>query len=638
MRFLDSLLSVALCLGPFAPALADSGVNAATRADLAVAKYGFTGKGVIIAVLDRGIDYTHPDFRNADGTTRIKHMWDMSNQNLCDPNNLAPVEYTEAAINQALQGGPPLAERDALGHGTATAGLAAGNGSAALPISKQWAGLAPEADLLIVRVTSEFVQAHNGQAQQPAFQGCYNQALDLVSQTAASLGEPIVAFIDAGTQFGPIDGTSAVSDRIDGDFGLNKPGYMYVSAAGDEGTLPNHARATYSATPQAFPFTLQPGSDGIITGWYTGGVPANVTVTTADDGGTATAPAGGFASVDGISIYQYAPGQQFYPWTSSGPDRAVYVDIIGHSGAGTISFQATPAGTGIADIYGDTGGIVTFPSLLTPGRLSDFSSTLSATVVGCYNVRTSWTDIKGRPQSLTNQGGVGQLWTFSSGGPTRDGRAPPLGGVDVATPGGNSFTAYGLNSWWETFKFNLIFQGKGYYGRHSATSAAAPILAGSAALLLQMDPTLTASQIRQILHQTAISDADTGTTPNFEWGAGKLDVLGAADAVAALIPASPTLNKTSPTFASQAVGTTSKPQTVVLRNSGTAALTITSIATSGDFRLKSETCGASLQAGQSCKITATFRPSQTGIRSGALVVTDFNIHSPQTVALSGVGQ
>src|ERR1700722_8611818 len=110
--------------------VADTTVNKDTQADKAFAKYGATGKGVIVAIMDRGIDYTHPDFRNADGTTRIKMMWDMSAQNLCNTGNPAPIVYTEAEINAALSGGAPVAERDAVGHGTVTTGIAAGNGSA----------------------------------------------------------------------------------------------------------------------------------------------------------------------------------------------------------------------------------------------------------------------------------------------------------------------------------------------------------------------------------------------------------------------------------------------------------------------------------------------------------------------------
>jgi minor extracellular serine protease Vpr len=140
-------------------AVGDTAVNQATQNDKAFAKYGLTGKGVIVAILDRGIDYTHPDFINANGTTRIKMMWDMSNANpslpICDPGQPAPIVYTQAQINNALQTHTPLNERDAVGHGTVGAGLAAGNGRAALPGSSQWAGLAPNADLLIVKMTSE---------------------------------------------------------------------------------------------------------------------------------------------------------------------------------------------------------------------------------------------------------------------------------------------------------------------------------------------------------------------------------------------------------------------------------------------------------------------------------------------------
>ncbi len=60
-------------------------------------------------------------------------MWEMSAQDLCSAENSAPLVYTEAQINNALSMNVPLAERDAVGHGTVTAGIAAGNGAAVLP-------------------------------------------------------------------------------------------------------------------------------------------------------------------------------------------------------------------------------------------------------------------------------------------------------------------------------------------------------------------------------------------------------------------------------------------------------------------------------------------------------------------------
>src|SRR5579871_6621616 len=143
-RFLTPLLIVVLA--PSAHAL--NLVRSETRTDDAVSTFGVDGSGVTIAILDRGIDWTHPDFIKADGTTRIRAMLDMSGQNLCDPGNPPPIEYTEAQINAALAGGPTVAERDAVGHSTSTAGTAAGNGRA-LP-DLHYRGIATGADLVIV--------------------------------------------------------------------------------------------------------------------------------------------------------------------------------------------------------------------------------------------------------------------------------------------------------------------------------------------------------------------------------------------------------------------------------------------------------------------------------------------------------
>jgi hypothetical protein len=96
------------------------------------------------------------------------------------------------------------------------------------------------------------------------------------------------------------------------------------------------------------------------------------------------------------------------------------------------------------------------------------------------------------------------------------------------------------------------------------------------------------------------------------------------------------LSATSLTFTSQALGSTSTPQTITMTNSGTAALTITSITVTGDFA-ELNTCGAGLAPAASCAINVTFTPTAAGSRTGLLTITDNAAGSPQVVNLGGGG-
>jgi hypothetical protein len=97
-----------------------------------------------------------------------------------------------------------------------------------------------------------------------------------------------------------------------------------------------------------------------------------------------------------------------------------------------------------------------------------------------------------------------------------------------------------------------------------------------------------------------------------------------------------TLSPTSLTFPTQLVGKASAPQNVTLTNTGVAVLTITSIATTGDFS-QTNNCGTTVAVNASCTISVTFTPTTINTRTGTVVVTDNAPASPQTVALTGVG-
>lgn len=499
-----------------------------TRADLVAATFGLSGQGVTVVILDRGLDFTHPDFLNPDGTTRVKWLFDMTGQNLCAAGQSA-VEYSEADLNASLNGtGPTVTSTDRVGHGTATTGVAAGNGSAFA--NGKYRGLAPEADLIIVKYTSEGAPAHDGEPAEAPFIGCWDQALDWVDGKITALGQPAVALGNFGSQWGPMDGTSVFSRKIDEIFPADTPGRIWVEGSGDEGDKANHAGGNYNGTTDTLiPFTISQSGFYQTSVWYDGELPAQISV--ALDSGVFVGPIGpgGVGDQNGVRIFHYQPGFEPPTWTSTSGDRAVYIDINGYVGDGDIIIRAASGGTGRFDAYTPLSDVLAFTDLLVPGRLSDIGSTRDAIILGAYVNKTTYTDIDGIVRVLDTEGNVDERWTGSSGGPTRDGRSP---GVDVMTPGHNVFTAYGANSYWNTFAFNKIDDGGGFYGRHGAVSGAAPILLGAVALLLELDPTLTTNELRQILRDTAVGDAHTDAVPNTGWGFGKLDLLAAAQQAA----------------------------------------------------------------------------------------------------------
>ena len=164
-------------------ALATDRARVEIRSDAVETVYGLTGRGVTVVILDRGIDWTHPDFIKPDGRTRIKGILDHA------PGSCATTEYTEAQINAALLGtGPALPTRDAVGHGTVTTGAAAGNGRAAA--NGKYRGIAPEADLLIVKITGG-ARAHDNEAAEPTYYCGTQTGLNWAVAKAAALGNPL---------------------------------------------------------------------------------------------------------------------------------------------------------------------------------------------------------------------------------------------------------------------------------------------------------------------------------------------------------------------------------------------------------------------------------------------------------------
>lgn len=185
---------------------------------------GLTGKGVIVAILDSGIDYSHPDFRNEDGSTRILALYDETLER----------EYTTEEINQALMAGSEqerfrlVPSRDTSGHGTHVAGIAAGNGRASGGVNR---GVAYESPLLIVKL---------GTAEPNGFPRTTQlmRGLDYVVKKSLELRMPMAVNISFGNNYGSHSGTALLESYINDMANFWKT--SIVIGTGNEGAARGH--------------------------------------------------------------------------------------------------------------------------------------------------------------------------------------------------------------------------------------------------------------------------------------------------------------------------------------------------------------------------------------------------------------
>lgn len=165
------------------------------------------GKGTLIGIVDGGIDYENAEFRNEDGTTRIVSLWDQSVNGRPPAGYLAGTEYTREQIDAALATEDKEVRRqmvktsDVSGHGTAVAGIAAGNGRGSE--GRRFRGAAPEAELIIVKM---------GAPREGGFPRTTElmRGVDYIVRKAVELRRPVAINISFGNTYGSHDGTSLV--------------------------------------------------------------------------------------------------------------------------------------------------------------------------------------------------------------------------------------------------------------------------------------------------------------------------------------------------------------------------------------------------------------------------------------------
>lgn len=195
------------------------------------------GSGVLVAVIDTGIDYKNESFVYEDGTSKIQFLWDQTKEQQ-DGDVCFGREYTNEEINSALRGDTDLDTEDSYGHGTYLAELAAGRN-----------GGAPDSDLIVVRLKDAKKTLREllflGD-EVPAFQSSdLMLGVDYAVRKAAELGRPLAICIGTGTNQGGHSGQTVLEEYL--AVTASRYGVCLCTPTGNEGVARHHAVVSFEA-------------------------------------------------------------------------------------------------------------------------------------------------------------------------------------------------------------------------------------------------------------------------------------------------------------------------------------------------------------------------------------------------------
>jgi len=469
----------------------------------------YKGKGVIVGVLDSGIDWTHPAFNNENGN-RILYLWDMSDDSNPPAEFDYGTEYTKTDLDQQNSN-----QIDDDGHGTHVASTAAGNADGDnYPLD----GVAPEADIIFVK----------GYRNNPYFEdndiinGC-----DYIFKRAEQLNKPCVINLSLGA----LDGRTGNSLLEEALTNLVSGGKLIAAAAGNQGHLSRHLQ--YKMTGSSFDersttiwnisdpsreesdITGYPESEDFNVGLEVIDQTENTVFTSSilahndeliesiiiDNDTLATLALSGIPTV--VEPYLFSIKLDYSP--DSGIENYTFSLFT----YGSAQFNAWVNNGTFATDSDPSENLIGGDNLMTINYPSSAHNVFS---IGAFTTKTSWVDIDGNPYSVS--GIYKDRAYFSSIGPLRDGRIKP----DFSAPGHWIAAGYSKDANYPvSYIINektVVFQG---------TSMATPHFTGVIALLLEQNPNLTYEQVLEILKNTAITDDITGSVPNNEFGHGRID-------------------------------------------------------------------------------------------------------------------
>lgn len=524
-----------------------------TRVDSVQGGYGlpmgYSGKGVVVGVMDFGFDYNHPTMFDTLGTRyRIKQVWEMNATGTAPSGYSYGNEMKDTNVIKARG-----TDNNVETHGTGTTGLSAGSGYGGDTSNRRFRGIAYDADIVLVGVRRDSI---GGEWMQGGFSD-FIDGVNYIFTYATSVGKPAVANISWGSQSGPHDGTTLINEAFDA---MSSNGKIIVMSAGNEGQELIHLNKTFTSTDTSLStfltFTPSTYKRTWIDIWgdtaktfcatttlYHNGIAGNTTGRVCIDSMTHNFYLIGANGIDTCFVQVLTNPKEFNdkPRTTlnifNKATDSVGITITGTSGKINVwneyyyygfPYQYQSAFSNLGFSWATTGNTTT--------TVSDMGASKSVLLVGAYASKVKFTNLSGTPLSYSGYVAANQLVPFSSRGPMIDGRISP----DITAPGLTIATSYnswdtansatGSNSAMMVSKYTTTGGKDYYYGEFSGTSASAPIASGIVALMLQVDPTLDPSRAKAILFATAIQDSYTGVLPaagNNNWGHGKINAYGA---------------------------------------------------------------------------------------------------------------
>lgn len=483
-----------------------SGITQVQREPLSL-----SGQGVIICIIDTGIDYTNEAFRDPEGNSRILAIWDQTVQSGAPPEGfLYGTEYVREDINRALQSQSPfdvVPSRDENGHGSAMAGVAAGS---RLANGISYLGAAPDADIVVVKL-KEAKQTLRDFYMIPAGVPAYAETdimlgVQYADRFVEMFRRPVVICLGLGTNYGDHTGSAPLPSYL--DLVAAKRSRAVVVCGGNEGNAGHHFQGNLNSAdraqgsgPVSVEVRVSEGVEGFILELW-GNVPDVFTVSVRSPGGERIPPIrlGVQESITYSFVYERtrvtmagtlvepASGEEVVMLRLAFPTPGIWtfdVEAVGdvHNGTFHMWLPITQFMNG-AVYFLEASPYIT---LTEPAMARDIIS------VSTYNAANN------------------SFYINSGRGFTRTGVVNP----DFAAPGVDVSTIR---------------------GKETGSSLAAAITAGAVAQFMEWavvrgnNRTVASREIKNYFIRGASRNFDL-TYPNREWGYGRLNVVGTFDAL-----------------------------------------------------------------------------------------------------------